>query len=83
MGSLEEQLARQRERSAAKRSPEVNAIVEAGLAHVRSSGVVDRALHQGSRAPDFALRNAGGEVIRLGDLLGRSAVVLAFYRGSW
>jgi hypothetical protein len=83
MGSLEEQLTRQRERSAAKRPPEVSAIVEAGLAYVRSSGVVERALHEGARAPDFTLPNVRGEEIRLGDLLGRTAVVLAFYRGSW
>ncbi len=83
MGPLEEQLTRQRERSAAKRPPEVRAIVDAGVAHVRSSGVVERALRRGATAPDFALQNVRGDEVRLGDLLGRAAVVLAFYRGSW
>ena len=40
-------------------------------------------MHVGDRAPDFALPNVRGEEIRLGDLLGRGAVVLAFYRGGW
>jgi hypothetical protein len=83
MTTLEEQLARQREASAAKRSPEVQAIVAAGVQHVRDTGVTARAAREGTPAPAFALPNVRGEEIRLGDLLGRSAVVLAFYRGGW
>jgi hypothetical protein len=42
-----------------------------------------RPLAAGERAPDFTLPNVRGEPVRLGDLLARSAVVLAFYRGVW
>jgi hypothetical protein len=50
---------------------------------LRASGIADRAPQPGDRAPDFTLPDLHGGQIRLGDLLGRSAVVLAFYRGGW
>ena len=50
---------------------------------LRRTGIVERAVKTGDLAPEFALAGVGGETIRLGDLLGRGAVVLAFYRGGW
>jgi peroxiredoxin len=38
---------------------------------------------RGDRAPEFVLENAGGRMIRLGELLARGPVVLTFYRGAW
>jgi hypothetical protein len=80
---LEARLAEQRRRSAEKRSPEVNAVLAAAPDRLRAAGVGAEALRAGDRAPDFALPNVRGETIRLGDLLGRGPVVLAFYRGAW
>lgn len=40
-------------------------------------------LEIGEKAPDFSLSNATGETIKLSDLLKKTRVVLAFYRGSW
>jgi len=40
-------------------------------------------LNEGDTAPDFALSNAIGEVVKLSDLLKTSKVVLTFYRGTW
>ncbi|WP_373507697.1 peroxiredoxin-like family protein [Thiocapsa sp.] len=37
----------------------------------------------GQEAPDFTLRNAFGEPVRLHDLLAEGPVVLTFYRGAW
>jgi thioredoxin-dependent peroxiredoxin len=36
-------------------------------------------LEPGSRAPDFALPDAAGNTVRLGDLLGKGPIVLYFY----
>lgn len=47
------------------------------------SGIVDRSLTVGEKAPDFALPNAVGETVRLHDLLARGPVVISFYRGEW
>ena len=80
---LSEQLLAQFERSRARRPPELVATLERGIETLRASHFVEAALKVGQRAPDFALPNVRGETIRLGDLLGRRAVVLAFYRGGW
>ena len=47
------------------------------------SGILGRSLRVGDIAPDFALPNANGRTIRLGDLLARGSVVVSFYRGTW
>ena len=36
----------------------------------------------GERAPDFALQRDNGQTVRLSDSLGKSGVVLVFYRGQ-
>jgi hypothetical protein len=81
--SLETLLDAQRARSATKRTPEVNAILGAAPQRLRAAGVGADAPGPGERAPDVALPNVRGETVRLGDLLGRGPVVLAFYRGVW
>ena len=81
--SLETRLAEQRRRSAERRTPEVNAVLAAAPERLRAAGVGADAVRVGDPAPDVALPNVRGETIRLGDLLGRGAVVLAFYRGAW
>lgn len=37
----------------------------------------------GSKAPDFILNNASGDLIRLNDQLKKGSVVLTFFRGEW
>lgn len=48
-----------------------------------ASGLVATALKAGDAAPDFALPEARGGVVRLSALLARGPVVLSFYRGGW
>lgn len=47
------------------------------------SGIADKALKVGDKAPDFTLPNLRGESVRLADLLAKGPAVVAFYRGSW
>ena len=79
--SLREELLAQRERSAARYGPEGMAAIEGALDELRAAGASGPDV--GDPAPDFSLRSAHGGEIRLGDLLGRRSVVLAFYRGGW
>ncbi|MEO1653823.1 MAG: peroxiredoxin-like family protein [Bacteroidota bacterium] len=37
----------------------------------------------GSKAPDFILNNASGDLVRLSDQLKKGQVVLSFFRGEW
>ena len=47
------------------------------------SGIAERALHEGAKAPDFSLPNVRGEQVKLSDLLAKGPVVITFYRGGW
>lgn len=48
-----------------------------------ASGILDAALTAGNQAPDSALSNARGGVVRLSHTLASGPVVLSFYRGGW
>ena len=50
---------------------------------LRNSGILDRALGVGTKAPDFTLNNVRGEPVHLRAVLSRGPVVLGFYRGRW
>lgn len=65
-----------------KRPPEVEAILHRGVEAVRESGTA-AGLEIGERAPDFALPNQRGEIVRLSGRLARGPVILSFYRGVW
>ena len=47
------------------------------------SGAAGRALKVGDKAPEFALEDADGTVVRSADLLARGPLVVSFYRGVW
>ena len=81
--TLEAQLARQRVASRERVGPEVASVMVEATKRLVASGIGAHVLRAGERAPEFALPNVRGEEIRLGDLLGRGALVLAFYRGGW
>ena len=50
---------------------------------LRNSGILDRTVKVGDKAPDFSLRNTRGQEITLADQLSKGPVVLGFYRGRW
>jgi hypothetical protein len=81
--SLQRRLDAQRETSAAKRPAEINDAIARAIDRLRASGLGERAPRAGDAAPDFELPNAIGGRVRLGGLLERGPVVLAFYRGGW
>jgi AhpC/TSA family protein len=47
------------------------------------SGIAERALSEGSKAPDFSLPNVRGEQIKLSEVLKKGPAVVTFYRGGW
>ena len=50
---------------------------------LKQSGIVEKSLKAGDKAPSFLLPNVNGEIVSLEELLARGPVVLNFYRGGW
>ena len=72
-----------REKSSKNAPPERIRSYEQGIEEVRKSGVTDKALKVGDRAPDFELPDASGKKVKLSELLARGPVVVTWYRGGW
>jgi peroxiredoxin len=63
--------------------PERLAISEQAVADLFASGIEERILPVGAKAPEFALPDASGRVVRSSDLLALGPVVISFFRGRW
>ena len=81
--SLNEQLEQMREASWGRWPAEKRAIVEQSFRDIAASGLLDRMVNVGDRAPDFTLPGTDGTKVFLKGLLKDGPVVLAFYRGHW
>jgi len=53
------------------------------LAVLAKSEIASRSLRAGARAPDFALPDQSGDVVRLSSVLAGGPAVVTFYRGGW
>jgi peroxiredoxin len=70
--------------TAASRIPaEIRAEFSRGIDAVAKSGITEKAIKVGNKAPDFTLKNAAGEEVSLKALLSKGPVVLTWYRGGW
>lgn len=64
--------------------PERLAVSEQAAADLFATGIEDRILRVGARAPEFALEDGQtGKVVRSADLLGVGPMVIKFFRGRW
>jgi cytochrome oxidase Cu insertion factor (SCO1/SenC/PrrC family) len=81
--SLREQLDTIKAGAETRIPAEARAIMERAIDDVRASGVLDRVVKVGQRAPDFTLPNTDGQPVGLSTLLARGRVVLSFFRGRW
>jgi peroxiredoxin len=50
---------------------------------LRQSGMVERSVHAGRKAPEFTLNDHDGNPVASSDLLARGRLVLCFFRGRW
>ena len=81
--SLQEKLKKHRAKFEEHAKPEVLEVMRRAKCDLRNSGILDRALKIGDKAPEFELENTAGEMIRSKDILSDRLMVLTFYRGTW
>jgi peroxiredoxin len=63
--------------------PDRIAAAEGAIAEIAASGILEKAVKKGDKAPDFTLPNAIGESVNLYAALENGPVILTWYRGSW
>ena len=79
----QQELKQLKEKFSSTASNEKKADYEKGIQYVAESGVLESAIQQGDRAPDFQLTNALGDSAQLSVLLKEGPVILVWYRGGW
>jgi len=63
--------------------PERLAISERAVEELFATGIEDRTLPIGAQAPEFALKDSNGKLVRSRDLLALGPLVIKFFRGRW
>lgn len=81
--SLADKLSETRAASAGRIPADKQAIMHRATEDLRKSGILDRIVSVGSRAPAFELANHDGRRVSSAELLAGGPLVLSFFRGSW
>jgi peroxiredoxin len=63
--------------------PERLAVGERAVEELFATGIEDRILSVGALAPEFALKDSNGKLVRSADLLALGTLVIKFFRGRW
>lgn len=63
--------------------PERLAIGERAVEDLFATGIEQNVLPIGAKAPDFALPDSSGRIVKSSDLLALGPVILNFFRGRW
>ena len=81
--SLREQFAERRELIAKYVPPEIQAVHARVVADLIASGIAERALPVGAKAPAFELKDHNGKLVSSAELLSKGRLVIFFLRGRW
>ncbi len=81
--SLQDKLDKIKKDFEAGAPPEVLAVMHRAADDLLNSGIMERTLKAGDRAPGFTLPNEQGQMVDSLELLRRGPLVLGFYRGVW
>ena len=81
--TLAEQLDARKAKFVEMATPERIAAAEKAISEVADSGILDKAINLGDKAPNFTLPDALGNSVSLYEQLTKGPVILTWYRGSW
>jgi peroxiredoxin len=63
--------------------PERLAINDRAIEDLFATGIEQRILPAGSKAPEFMLQDSSGRLVRSSDLLALGPLIISFFRGRW
>ncbi len=81
--SLTEELTRLKEQFSGQAPAETLKTMADAIERLAKTGIVERSLKRGDKAPDFTLPNVSGNMVSSSALLRAGPIVLSFYRGVW
>jgi hypothetical protein len=82
-GPLNRRLSEMRAANESRRPPEATALMNRTTQELGATGILDRIVVVGQKAPLFARPNLAGKTVQLEALLERGPVILSFFRGRW
>ena len=80
---LQDKLNRYKENSKAKMPKEALEIMHRATDDLKNSGIMNRTVKVGQKAPDFTLANTENQAVNLYALLAKSPIILSWFRGKW
>ncbi len=81
--SLQQKLDAQKKKTETSAPKEALEVMHRATENLAESGIMDRIVKKGDKAPDFVLNDENGNAVNLKERLSRGPVVLGFYRGRW
>lgn len=81
--TLQEKMDAARAATAEKVPPETLQIMRGSIEALVKSGIAEKALKTGDKAPAFELANVNDMAVNSAAILQKGPMVLAFYRGAW
>lgn len=81
--SLQDTLDAMRASFESKLPPEIVNTMHQATEALAQSGIMDRVLKVGDRAPQFSLPDHDGNMVGSEELLSQGPLVVSFYRGTW
>ena len=81
--NLPEALRRKKEEFVQQAPEEVVSTMGDATRKLAQSGIVEKCLQPGDKAPEFSLASSDGSVLHLTSELAKGPVILKFFRGGW
>ncbi len=81
--NLSQKLQSYREESFSKKTEEDKKIMIETAENLQKLEIENNALKEGDKIPEFQLKNATGDTVKIYDMLSKGSVIINFYRGAW
>lgn len=81
--NLSQKLQSYREESLSKKTEEDKTTMLETAENLKRLEIEKNALKEGDKIPEFQLKNATGDTIKIYDVLSKGPIIINFYRGAW